>query len=113
MSTSVHLAKPTAYRLLNQMEEDGWVMFYEEQESNRPTRRVFFITPLASVPGSVHPCGISKYYLRGVLFYCCAIANQRNFPKVCCRLLYYPTRAASAGIFPRCQGQAPTVISRR
>jgi DNA-binding PadR family transcriptional regulator len=45
MSTSVHLAKPTAYRLLNQMEEDGWVMFYEEQESNHPTRRVFSITP--------------------------------------------------------------------
>ena len=45
MSTSVHLTKPTAYRLLNQMVEDGGVMFYEELESNHPTRRVFSITP--------------------------------------------------------------------
>lgn len=45
MSTSIHLTKPTAYRLLTQMAEDGWVVFHEEQEGNRPTRRVFSITP--------------------------------------------------------------------
>lgn len=41
----VQLKKPTAYKLLNQMAEDGWVTFREEQEGNRPTRRVYAITP--------------------------------------------------------------------
>ena len=45
MSSSVHLTRPTAYRLLNQMADDGWVAFHEEQEGSRPTRRVFSITP--------------------------------------------------------------------
>ena len=45
MSTSIHLTRPTAYRLLNQMAEDGWVVSHEEQEGNRPTRRVFSLTP--------------------------------------------------------------------
>lgn len=44
LSTSIHLTRPTAYRLLNQMAEDGWVEFHEEQEGNRPTRRVFSLT---------------------------------------------------------------------
>lgn len=45
LSSSVHLTRPTAYRLLNQMADDGWVAFHEEQEGSRPTRRVFSITP--------------------------------------------------------------------
>lgn len=41
----VQLKKPTAYKLLNQMAEDEWITFREEQEGNRPTRRVYVITP--------------------------------------------------------------------
>lgn len=41
----VQLKKPTAYKLLNQMAEDGWITAREEQEGNRPTRRVYVITP--------------------------------------------------------------------
>lgn len=45
LGTSVDLTKPTAYRYLNQMAEAGWITFSEEQEGNRPTRRVYAITP--------------------------------------------------------------------
>lgn len=45
LGTSVQLTKPTAYRLLNQMAEDGWILFREEQEGKRPPRRVYSITP--------------------------------------------------------------------
>ena len=45
LGASVHLKKPTAYRLLNNMAEDGWVTYREEQEGNRPPRRVCAITP--------------------------------------------------------------------
>lgn len=41
---SAVITKPTAYRLLNQMAEDGWIRFREEQEGNRPQRRVYSIT---------------------------------------------------------------------
>jgi DNA-binding PadR family transcriptional regulator len=41
----VQLTKPTAYRLLNQMAKDGWILFREEQEGKRPPRRVYSITP--------------------------------------------------------------------
>jgi len=44
LGTSVQLTKPTAYRLLNQMAEDGWILFREEQEGKRPQRRVYSIT---------------------------------------------------------------------
>lgn len=40
----IKLTKPNAYKLLNKMEEDGWIAFREEQEGNRPTRRVYSIT---------------------------------------------------------------------
>ena len=40
----IHLTKPNAYKLLKKMEEDGWVTYYEEQEGNRPPRRVYQIT---------------------------------------------------------------------
>jgi len=46
LGSSVHITRPTAYRLLNQMTEDGWIHSREEQEGNRPTRRVYKITEL-------------------------------------------------------------------
>jgi DNA-binding PadR family transcriptional regulator len=44
LGTSVQLKKPTAYRLLNQMAEEGWITHREEREGNRPPRRVYTIT---------------------------------------------------------------------
>jgi DNA-binding PadR family transcriptional regulator len=44
LGTSVHLKKPTAYRLLNEMADDGWITYREEREGNRPSRRVYAIT---------------------------------------------------------------------
>ena len=45
LGVCVQLKKPTAYKLLNQMAEDGWVTHRDEREGNRPTRRVYVITP--------------------------------------------------------------------
>lgn len=44
LEATVQLKKPTAYRLLNAMADDGWVTCREEREGNRPPRRVFAIT---------------------------------------------------------------------
>jgi DNA-binding PadR family transcriptional regulator len=44
LGTAVQLKKPTVYRLLNKMADDGWVTYREEQDGNRPPRRVFAIT---------------------------------------------------------------------
>jgi len=44
LGASIQLTKPTAYRLLGKMETDGWVTCREEQEGNRPPRRVYGIT---------------------------------------------------------------------
>jgi DNA-binding PadR family transcriptional regulator len=44
LGATVHLKKPTAYRLLNGMVDEGWISYTEEQEGNRPPRRVFAIT---------------------------------------------------------------------
>ena len=44
LGATVHLKKPTAYRLLNKMADDGWVTYREEREGNRPPRRVYSIT---------------------------------------------------------------------
>jgi DNA-binding PadR family transcriptional regulator len=44
LGASVELKKPTAYRLLNKMADDGWITYSEEREGNRPPRRVFAIT---------------------------------------------------------------------
>jgi DNA-binding PadR family transcriptional regulator len=49
LGMGVQLTKPTAYRLLGNMTEDGWVTFREEQEGNRPPRRVYAITPQGEV----------------------------------------------------------------
>lgn len=40
----INLTKSNAYKLLNIMEQDGWVTHHEEQEGNRPPRRVYTIT---------------------------------------------------------------------
>ena len=49
LGMGVQLTKPTAYRLLSNMAEDGWVTFREEQEGNRPPRRVYAITQQGEV----------------------------------------------------------------
>ena len=38
------VTKSNAYKLLNQMEKDGWIAYYVEQEGNRPLRRVYKMT---------------------------------------------------------------------
>ena len=40
----IALKKSNAYKLLNDMEEDGWVTHIQEQEGNRPPRRVYSVT---------------------------------------------------------------------
>jgi DNA-binding PadR family transcriptional regulator len=45
VGTSLHLPKPTAYRILHKLTEEGLVTFRQEKEGNRPTRRVYAITP--------------------------------------------------------------------
>ena len=42
---AITLKKSNAYKLLNKMEEDGWVTYHEEREGNGPPRRVYAITP--------------------------------------------------------------------
>jgi DNA-binding PadR family transcriptional regulator len=46
MSTCTDLKKPGAYYLLNRMAQDGWIEERQEQEGNRPPRRVFRLTSL-------------------------------------------------------------------
>lgn len=45
LGTSIQLTRPTVYKLLGAMVEDGWINYHEEQEGNYPTRRVYKITP--------------------------------------------------------------------
>jgi DNA-binding PadR family transcriptional regulator len=40
----IRLTKSNAYKLLGKMETDGWVTYREEQEGNRPPRRVYTVT---------------------------------------------------------------------
>ena len=40
----ITLKKSNAYKLLNDMETNGWVTHQEEQEGNRPPRRVYTVT---------------------------------------------------------------------
>ena len=42
--TPISLKKSNAYKLLSTMEKDGWVAHTQEQEGNRPQRRVYSIT---------------------------------------------------------------------
>ena len=41
----ITLKKANAYKLLNQMAANGWITYREEQEGNRPPRRVYAIAP--------------------------------------------------------------------
>jgi DNA-binding PadR family transcriptional regulator len=45
LGTSIQLKKPTVYKLLGIMVDDGWIKYHEEQEGNYPIRRVYKITP--------------------------------------------------------------------
>ena len=45
MSSCVDLKKPTAYFLLDKMAAAGWIVAEQEQEGNRPPRRIYRITP--------------------------------------------------------------------
>jgi DNA-binding PadR family transcriptional regulator len=40
----ITLTKSNAYKLLNDMEADGWVTHREDQKGNRPRRRVYTVT---------------------------------------------------------------------
>jgi len=42
--TPISLKKPNTYKLLGDMEEDGWVTHITEQEGNRPPRQVYSVT---------------------------------------------------------------------
>ena len=44
LGSGIELTKPTAYRLLSKMAEQGWINFHEEQVGKRPTRRIFSLT---------------------------------------------------------------------
>jgi PadR family transcriptional regulator AphA len=45
LGTSIQVTKPTVYKLLGDMVDDGWLKYHEEQKGNYPTRRVYMITP--------------------------------------------------------------------
>jgi DNA-binding PadR family transcriptional regulator len=45
LAMCVDIKKPTAYYTLNKMCDEGLLSFAEEQAGNRPTRRVYSITP--------------------------------------------------------------------
>ena len=45
LGTSVQLKKPTVYKLLGDMLDEGWISCREEQAGNYPARRVYAITP--------------------------------------------------------------------
>ena len=45
LAVCVDVKKATAYYLLNKMHADGWIAVEEQQEGNRPVRRIYSITP--------------------------------------------------------------------
>ena len=45
----IALKKSNAYKLLTVMEKDGWVTHTQEQEGNRPLRRVYTVTEIGKV----------------------------------------------------------------
>ena len=45
LAVCVDVKKPTAYYLLNKMHADEWIAVEEQQEGNRPVRRIYSITP--------------------------------------------------------------------
>ncbi len=44
LSACTELKKPTAYYLLGRMAQDGWIEERQEQEGNRPPRKVYQLT---------------------------------------------------------------------
>jgi DNA-binding PadR family transcriptional regulator len=44
LGSGINLTRPTAYRLLHNMAEQGWITFREEKVGKRPTRRIYAIT---------------------------------------------------------------------
>lgn len=46
LGSSFDLTKPTAYRLLHNMAEQGWISYREEKVGKRPTRRIYAITEI-------------------------------------------------------------------
>jgi DNA-binding PadR family transcriptional regulator len=42
--TPISLTKSNAYKLLNDMERDGWITHTQDQVGNRPQRRVYSVT---------------------------------------------------------------------
>jgi DNA-binding PadR family transcriptional regulator len=44
IGSPITLKSSNAYKLLNDMERDGWVVHQEEQEGKRPRRRVYNVT---------------------------------------------------------------------
>jgi DNA-binding PadR family transcriptional regulator len=44
MDGFIDLKKPTAYALLDKMEQQGWITTQQEQQGNRPPRRIYQIT---------------------------------------------------------------------
>jgi DNA-binding PadR family transcriptional regulator len=49
LGTSLDLTKPTAYRLLHEMEEAGWVTCQMKKVGKRPTRQIYAITPAGEI----------------------------------------------------------------
>ena len=49
LGSSIDLTKPTAYRLLHNMAEQGWISYHEEKVGKRPTRRIYTITEIGEV----------------------------------------------------------------
>ena len=44
LGSSINLTRPTAYRLLHNMAEQGWISYREEKIGKRPTRRIYALT---------------------------------------------------------------------
>jgi DNA-binding PadR family transcriptional regulator len=44
LGASIQIKKPTVYKLLSAMVEEGWIIFRVEKKGNYPTRRVYTIT---------------------------------------------------------------------
>lgn len=49
LGTSMDLTKPTAYRLLHEMAEEGWITYREEKVGKRPTRRIYSLNETGQV----------------------------------------------------------------
>lgn len=44
LGSGINLTRPTAYRMLHNMADRGWITFHEEKVGKRPTRRIYAIT---------------------------------------------------------------------